>query len=423
MRVLVCPLASNGFLFPALGLARALGARGHEVAVLTAASAGPWLEEAGLAPPPGVQGDGRGFATEHWFQPLAVALQVRQIEQAMAHFAPDLLVGQALTLGPLIVRERAGIPVAVQGLAAHLWPGGGARWSASAATLERRRWRHADMLRHLDNARALARLPALPALPALSSPGRDPDRSPLLGDLFLLRSIAELHGGPGIPGCLHLVGACLWEPARADAELHSWLAEARRRRRPVAYVQPGRTFGGPGFWRQLAELCARGSLAAVVAAGRGDPGAAGCAGAGRIDEPLSCDLLARHDPCLGAVLPHADLAIGSASSTLVLGALTHGIPSLLLPSGGEQPDLAEQVERAGAAMVVPPEALTVGALHEAVSAVLGDEALRRRARALGRSFARLDGLVVSARLLEGLAVRSGGAHTAVSAWPASREPA
>lgn len=386
MKVLFCSLDSPGFLFPAIGLAAELRSRGHSVAFATSLDAKPYLDHAGMPRIPCGARDARTFETPYWYHPLAVALQVRHIHHAVATFAPDLLVGQPLTLGPSIVRERTGLPLIVQGLATHLWPGGGPRAGVSATAEERCSWRHCDMMRHLNAARVTA------GLPPVDSPPAD---SPLQGDLLLLRSVPALHGGPGEPGRLHLVGACLWEPRFRDPALDRWLEAARLRGTPVVYVQHGRAFGGPGFWLPLMESFPRGPIAIVASTGRMD----GDASAAESD---SEHLFLRRHVSQGLVLPHACLTIGSATTTSVLGALTHALPSLLIPAGGEQLDLAEQVERAGAARVLAPASLTAESLLEAALEALGDTALRHGALQLGRAFASLDGFAISADLIEHL---------------------
>jgi UDP:flavonoid glycosyltransferase YjiC (YdhE family) len=382
MRILFCSLGSPGFLFPAIGLAAELRSRGHEVAFATAKDAAPYLDHAELRRIPCGDRDASSFQTPHWFHSLAVALQIRHIDHALARFAPDLMIGQPLTLGPSIVQERTGLPSVVQGLATHLWPGGGPRQPASALSEERCLWRHHDMMRHLNEARSLAGLRALHC---------SPEASPLLGDLLLLRTIPALHGGPGEPGRVHLVGACLWEPAARDNALESWLDDTRRRGAPLVYVQHGRSFGGPGFWRPLVDAFAGGPLVFAASTGRMD-----C----EVGETSPGRCFLRPHLNQSEVLPHAQLMIGSASSAAVLGALTHGLPCLLIPAGGEQLDLAEQVQRAGAARILAAETLTADSLQEAVLDALGDTDLRLRALSLGRALASQGGFALSAQLLE-----------------------
>jgi len=397
MRALFCSFESPGFLFPAIGLATALRARGHQVAFVSDRTAESRLRAAGLERLPRDDRDGRSFETGDWFRPLAVALQVKHIEYAMARFHPDLLVGQALALGPLVVRERCGIPIAVQGLATYLWPcGAGA--NESAATARRRGNRHRTMLRHLNEARVLAGLRAADS---------GPEESPLIGDLFQLRSVPELHGGAdSLPPRVHLVGACLWEPGEPDDELAAWIAATRHAGRPIVYVHHGRACGGVAFWQALLDGFADGRLG-IAAATR----------------PLSAERQttlpagAFHLRCkveASRVLRYADLMIGNAASSAVLGALSHGVPCLVIPSGGEQLDLADQVERAGAGRILAPGEVTAAALRRAVSHALADLSLRRRARDLLRAFARWPGFTAAARQLEGLAPSQAEAHAGTS---------
>jgi UDP:flavonoid glycosyltransferase YjiC (YdhE family) len=394
MKALFCSFESPGFLFPAIGLATALRRRGHQVAFVTDRTAEPRLKQAGFERLPRGDRDGRSFETGQWFRPLAMVLQVKHIEHAMTRFAPDLLVGQALALGPLVIRERYGIPVAVQGLATYLWPCGPQRSDAFSATARRRAWRHQTMLRHLNELRLLAGLPASEAAP---------DDSPLLGDLFQLRSVPALHGSAELPRRARLVGACLWEPEVADDDLPAWIAAARKAGRPIVYVHHGRACGGLAFWQSLVDGFAGGSLRIAAASGR-------------LGAELEAKLPAgafflRRQVEQSRVLSCADLMIGSAASSAVLGALSHGVPCLMIPSGGEQLDLAEQVERAGAGRILAPKEVTPAALRRAAGQVLADARLRHRARELQGAFARFAGFRAAAEDVEELVLSPAQART------------
>ncbi|MBV8202613.1 MAG: hypothetical protein JOZ15_18515 [Acidobacteria bacterium] len=387
MRALFCTFETPGFLFPAIGLAAALRRRGHQVAFVADRTAEPRLRAAGLERLPRGNRDGRSFETGEWFRPLAVDIQVKHIEHAMTRFGPDLLVGQALALGPLVVRERCGITVAVQGLATYLWPCG-AGDGASAVTVRRRIWRHQTMLRHLNEARVFAGLPAAAAA-----------ESPLIGDLFQLRSIRELHGAAeSLPPGVQLSGACLWEPGERDDELAAWIAAARDSGRPIVFAHHGRACGGLAFWQSLVDGFADGALRIAAATS--------FLGAERAATLQAGAFHLRRRVEQSRVLRYADLMVGSAASSAVLGALSHGVPCLMVPSGSEQLDLADQVERAGAGRVLPPRDVTPVALRRAVCHMLADAGLRQRARELQRAFARLPGFTAAVQQLEWLAARS-----------------
>src|SRR5262249_30886445 len=122
MRVLFCPIASHGFVHPAIAVAHALQRRGHTVAFATGQAFTQTLAQAAPERIPRGAGDGASFAIERWFDPMNVVMQVKHIEYALRRFAPDVIVSHPLALGPVIVRERTRVPVAMLGMAAHLWP-------------------------------------------------------------------------------------------------------------------------------------------------------------------------------------------------------------------------------------------------------------------------------------------------------------
>lgn len=386
MRVLFCPVASPGFIFPCIALARALQERGHTVAFATGLSAQRLLDEAGMTRLPRGPKDGPSFQVEIWAKPLAAAMQYKHVEYALGTFPADVLVGSPLSLGALLMRERHGVPCAVLGLLTHLWPLTDSPAPEPSEAENRLRWRHGDMLRHFNNLRQLFQLPPLDV---------PPSESPLMGDLLLQRSIPELARlGGEAPPQVHLVGACLWEPPPVEPELQDWLREARASGEPILYVQPGRTFDNASFWPHLMEALKGRRVRLAVSVGRMD--------APLVPEPPQGSFVRAVVP-QGAVLPYAQAVISSGNTTSILGALTHGLPSLLISGGGEQPDAAELLERAGAAVHLRACDLSTERVSQRVDALWEQPSLRERARHLQHGFTQVDGPRVAARLLERLA--------------------
>lgn len=387
MRALFCPLATHGFVYPAIAVATALRKRGHQVAFATSAAFQDELARHELARIPRGESDGPSFQVERWFHPLEVAMQAKHIEHAVARFTPEVVVAHPLSLGALLVRERVGIPTAVLGLAVPLWPPSAraeASDNASDATARRRAWRHTSFLGHLNEARAVFRRPALAVAEGAS---------PLNGDVFMLQSIPELAPEPAHS----LVGACQWEPPASD-ELQAWLAECGDQ--PLIYVHHGRAFDHPTFWPALVEALAPLPVRVAASLGRMGP----------FTEAAPAGFLVRHHLCQQAILRRAHLVICSGNSTVALGALTHGVPTLVLPSGGsEQPDIAEMLENSGTALAIAAEAATALTIRQAVRSLLDTPAYAERARALARVFATYDGPELVASLLEGLASRPAAA--------------
>ncbi len=399
MRFLFCSLDSPGFLFPMIGFARTLRARGHEVAFATGLASAGLLAREGLERIPRGDNDGVSFQVPHWFQPLSVAIQVKHIEYALSRFQADVMVGQQLTLGPLIVRQRRSISLGLLGFCTYLWPASDelARKPEKTFFEARLVWRHEDMVGWLNKSRQLVRLPPYEG---------GCRETPLLGDLFLVRGVPELQPDAHLlPNQVHLVGSCLWEPEAADPGLDEWLRQTDSPGTCLLYVQPGRSFDVPSFWPGLVEAL-DGSGCRVVAS------------VGRMDHEvgdLPDNFFVRPHVPQGLVLPKAQAVISSATTTAALGALAAGLPSLLIPSGSEQPDVAEVCQSAGVGISLPPEEASPTRIREALDLLLGTPSYRERAASFRSAFAKYDSFELAADLFERLAETRGPVLRAQSA--------
>jgi UDP:flavonoid glycosyltransferase YjiC (YdhE family) len=107
------------------------------------------------------------------------------------------------------------------------------------------------------------------------------------------------------------------------------------------------------------------------------------------------------------ILRRASAAVLSGNATAALGALTAGVPTLLIPAGGEQPDVAEACVNAGSARLLTPESMTVERLRNELSFLLQDVQIRRTTRQLAEAFSRVNSAQVAADLLERLVTGTG----------------
>jgi len=388
MRFLFCSLETPGFLYPTIAIAQQLKARGHDIAFVADVKCSGFLAAWGLKRIQRGANDGSSFQVAQWAKPLSVAIQVKHIEYALESFRADVLVGQSLTLGPLVVAQKRQLRVALLGFCTYLWP----RQDVVDASLVqpetdgRARWRYAEMIGFLNQTRQLFRLPQYEG---------SCRETPLLGDLFLVRSVPELEVNfAQLPSHVHLVGSCLWEPEGADPEMERWLTAAAKSNMPVIYVQHGRFFHIPSFWPKLAEALE--GLNCLVAAS-----------SGRLDTevpPMPVGSLVRPHLPQGPILRVASTVVASANTTAVLGALEAGIPSLLIPGGGEQLDVAELVSGAGVAKYLSPEDVTTRSIGEAVQELLTNQTYRERAEYYKTAFSRIDGIKRAADLIERLAL-------------------
>jgi UDP:flavonoid glycosyltransferase YjiC (YdhE family) len=399
MRLLFCSFDSPGHLFPLVGLTRELQRRGHTVAFATGEPARAALSAAGIDRIPRGVEDGPSFRVNVHHQPLAIAVDVKHVEHAIREFAPDALVTHQLAHAPLMVRERTGIPVAVMGLSTYLWSWSREPHGAGASGLERtRRWRIGSDTAIVDEARKLFRMPPL----AIDGPDL-----PFLGDLFMLRTVPELTPElPELPPQVHAVGACPWEPPRDEPDAWSTLrARFALPDAPLLYVQHGRTFGGPGFWSPLARALADQPVQVVAAVGRMDQ---------EMERVPDNFTVLDHVP-QGLVLPHARAVVCGGHTSAVLGALTHAVPSVIVPSGGETQDNAHKVADAGCGIRIGDESLGAETMREAVAAAMAGGELARNCARIQQAFARSAPFEDAADLVEQLAITRLPVHRAPEA--------
>jgi MGT family glycosyltransferase len=104
------------------------------------------------------------------------------------------------------------------------------------------------------------------------------------------------------------------------------------------------------------------------------------------------------------LLPHCDVVVSHAGSGSLIGALAHGLPSLLIPMGADQPLNAARCQALGAAHVLDAVTLTSASAREAVSALLADPKYRRAAKRLHDEIVALPGPDHAVTLLERLVV-------------------
>jgi UDP:flavonoid glycosyltransferase YjiC (YdhE family) len=91
------------------------------------------------------------------------------------------------------------------------------------------------------------------------------------------------------------------------------------------------------------------------------------------------------------VLPRCRAVVSHGGSGSVLGALAHGLPSVLLPMGADQPQNAARCAQLGVARVVDALRATPATVREAVADVLSDPSHRSAAERIADEIAALPG--------------------------------
>jgi UDP:flavonoid glycosyltransferase YjiC (YdhE family) len=103
------------------------------------------------------------------------------------------------------------------------------------------------------------------------------------------------------------------------------------------------------------------------------------------------------------VLPRCRAVVSHGGSGSILGALAHGLPSVLLPMGADQPQNAARCEELGVARVLDAVRATPEMVREAVADVLANPDYRIASQRLADEIAALPGPEHTVPLLEQLA--------------------
>lgn len=365
MRFLVCAPSSHGFVYAAISVSKELLHTDHQVEMVTGGGFQEYVErtEIQYLSPPNIRDP--AFKIKHWAMPSMVARQARIVSEIIDASRPDAVLTSQLALGPLIAADLWNLPVAVLGMATYLWPASEKRLSRFSKKLrDAKRSRFRDSLKAYNIARDQL---------GLSKQKDGYQNHPLLGDLYLLRSVPSLEESVSeLPDKVRFVGPCLWEPKqeKADREIERLLDRARRESLKVIYVQIGRTFGEVSPWETLVDLLSDKPVVVLADVGRMDY-------EGAHDAPENF-LVRSHLP-LKRTMPHADAVIASGHTTTVLGALSYGTPLLLIPYGSGTEDIAECCSRAGTALRVDLKEATEKRLNNSILRLLSDKDLQKRA--------------------------------------------
>jgi UDP:flavonoid glycosyltransferase YjiC (YdhE family) len=379
MRYLFCTHANHGSLGPSILIARNLIQRGHEVAFVSDVAALPWLNRERIPYIPNAPQRLSGFDAQLWFDRSSIILQCAYIMEAARTFIPDIIVGHQLTVGPYITHEVLGIPLAVIGLAAWMYPtrSGSGLWLLRNET----HWRHDQFIELLQSIRESVGMSLLNA---------DMTETPLQGDVFLLRTVPTLERNvDGLPSRVNLIGAAIEPLPAVPVELGEWLCNTGQ----CLYVQQGRTFDCPGFLETVIAAFVDTSVRVVVDSACIDRNA---------PKHWPSNFFAHPGISTSAVLKRASAVLSTGHSTTVLSALCHGVPMLLFPNGSGTTDIAARCLAANVAIVADAGSTTPTELRQYIDVLCYDNTFRDSASQMLREFARYDSPTLAGNLLEEL---------------------
>jgi MGT family glycosyltransferase len=162
----------------------------------------------------------------------------------------------------------------------------------------------------------------------------------------------------------------------ADA-VPDWIGSPRSR--PLVYLTLGTYVSGEASLRAAAVGVGMLDVDAVVTVGPdGDPAALG---------PLPDSVRVERFVPQGALLPHVDVVAHHGGSGTMLGALSHGLPQLVMPHGADQFLNAQALLASGAGRRLLPEEITAEAVGADVRALLGEPGYGKAAHRLADEIA------------------------------------
>ncbi len=389
-RFLVAAFGDAGHAFPAIALARALRARGHQVLVETWERWRDAVEAEGLgftaaeeyrAFPPPKPGSGG------WRTAAEAALALAPL---IDDFRPAVVVSDILTLAPALAAERAGIrratliphvypvhepglPFFAFGLQPPRTPLGRALWRGALPLLESglRRGR-AEM----NETRAAVGLAPLERFHGGISP-----------ELALVATFPHLEYPRRWPDRVHVTGPMQFEIPYPDVELPEG-------DEPLVLVAPS-TAQDPGLRLVRVTLEALATEPVRVVATTNRPGETRLPAAppnATVVDWLSYSQL----------MPEASLVICHGGHGTVARALSAGVPVLCCPHVGDMAENAARVAWAGVGLMLPWRLLGHRAMRSAVARILSKPSFGALAGRVSAWAKQNDGAARGAELVEAL---------------------
>jgi UDP:flavonoid glycosyltransferase YjiC (YdhE family) len=362
VRVLLTAYPLHGHVNAMLPIARAARGAGHRVAFATGPDMAAHVAAHGLDAWPAGATHAETAAGEppsaRWFA-VAAPARAHDLVPRAADWRPDLVVADEFDLAGPVAARVLGVPYVVHGLGVMppmpIWEG-----LLPAIDDLHVAWGRPDGVAHVRDATYLEAVP-----PPLRPPGER-----------MWRRARPLRPEPGLPA----PGEAL--PAALDA-----LPRAR-----TVHLTLGTLFHrAPGVLATALAGLRDLPVNVVVTCGPGvDPTAFGLQPANVLIAPYLPHAL---------LLPRCDLVVSQGGAGIMLGALAHGIPHLMLPQGADQFIDADVCAGAGAALAIAPDAFDAPAVRAAATRVLAEPAFAVAARRLG---ARVRAMPAAGRVLRDL---------------------
>jgi UDP:flavonoid glycosyltransferase YjiC (YdhE family) len=379
MRVLFAFAGGRGHFEPLVPIARAAKAAGHTVAFAGRAELVPAVEALGFgavaigpaivpkrAPLVELDAEREDQVLREGFAGWLARLRAADVLALCGDWQPDLIVCDEVDFGSMVAGERLGIPYASMLVIA---AGSFVRQGVVSDPLNALRADH--------------------GLPP------DPDLA-MLTRYLVLSPFPPSYRDPvfPLPATGHSIRPAALDPGASEAAPASLVGSDGV---PLVYFTLGTVFNlesGDLFTRVLAGLRALPINVIVTVGPQVDPEELG---------PVPGDIRIDRFVPQSEVMSHCSAVVCHGGSGSVIGALSFGLPLVVIPMGADQPLNAKRCKELGVARVLDAISTTPDAVGEAVAAVLVEPTYRSAAERMRDEIAALPGPVHALSLLERLA--------------------
>lgn len=425
-RILVSLAPFPAHIFPVVPIAQALRDRGHEVLCHAAPGYAALFAEAGLPYTPprhapnadvtaiqdltareGTDPVGAAEAVTRVFLDPAPD-HVRDMDGIAAEFRPDVVLADNARYGAAIFSAWRGVPLATVNVTSLNLPGPdtppyGPGLPPPRSQEDRERYRRLEEQEEgIYGQRAAVERASLAAFNAARAAfGLPPHAGPLAVAalspyLHILPTTEDLeYRRSDLPPQVHFVGPCLWDGAAINLPVPAWVQRLGVER-PAIYVTQGTAENRRyTLIRPTVEALAGEPVDVAITLGIGrDPAAL---------EPLPPNAHAAGFVPQSVLLPRVSAVVTNGGHGSVLGALSHGVPLVLAARGFDRAENAQRCVEAGVGLRLDPETLTSEVLRAGIRRVLDEPQFRHNARRVQAGFARHNGPLEAALLIERLA--------------------
>ncbi|MGE3817851.1 MAG: glycosyltransferase [Isosphaeraceae bacterium] len=413
-----------GHINPFMSVAKALMARGHEVAFCTNEVARAQVEAEGVTLIPYRHVDDRSMwqvvgdaetrasrresarilyrAVHEWIAGTVPA-QVEDVNEAVERWRPDAVVTETGMWGPIVVSsETLPVPVAIlTTLMGCLIPGpdappGGAGLPAPRGPWSRWLCRAMTGVGDLLATRVRRRINQIRAGHGLPPMNGSVNAHMATLPLYLVPSLRELdYGRNDLPANVQYVGACVWNKS-SSAPRPEWM-EQLPRDEPWVHVTEGTAhYRDPFVLRSAARGLAGMPAQVILTTGpQRDP-------SGLDLGPIASNVRVEQWVSHSDLLPRCSVLVTTGGAGTILASLRYGVPLVVIPTHWDKPDNARRIVDAMLGLAISPRRCTPDRLRRAVDRILANPEYAANARRIAAKLADRDGPDRAAELLESL---------------------